>query len=67
MDAIEFGIACKEYNIQYRNRFGVIPIYSEYACNREQFLVALKKAVADGMPIETYLQKRVRHEDGRKE
>ena len=50
MDAIEFGIACKEYNIQYRNRFGVIPIYSEYACNREQFLVALKKAVADEMP-----------------
>lgn len=67
MDAIEFGIACKEYNIQYRNRFGVIPIYSEYACNREQFLVALKKAVVDEMPIETYLQKRVRHEDGRKE
>lgn len=67
MDAIEFGIACKEYNIQYRNRFGVIPIYSEYACNREQFLVALKKAVAAEMPIETYLQKRVRHEDGRKE
>lgn len=67
MNAIEFGIACKEYNIQYRHRFGVIPIYSEYACNREQFLTALKKAVVDEMPIETYLQKRVRHEDGRKE
>lgn len=67
MNSFEFGLACKEYNFQYRNRFGVIPIPSEYACSREQFLDALKTAVAEGVPIETYLAKRVRHNDGRLE
>ncbi|MBR0352114.1 MAG: hypothetical protein IJH53_02815 [Oscillospiraceae bacterium] len=67
MNSMEFALACREYNIMYRDRFGEIPIPGEYACTRSEFLDALKKAVSEEKPIETYLLKRVRHDDGRLE
>ena len=67
MNSMEFGMLCKPLNLAYRDLFGAIPVPSEYACSREEFLDAIKKAVNDRQPIETYLKKRVVHNDGRLE
>ena len=65
MNSREFGIACKELNHIYRDLFGEVPVPTEYSCTREQFFDALKQSVAERKPIETYLVKGVRHNDGR--
>ena len=67
MNSIEFGQACRQLNLAYRDLFGTIPVPSEYACTREQFLDALKQAVNERKPIETILLKRIHHNDGRLE
>lgn len=67
MNSMEFGLACREFNRAYRDLFGVVPVPDDYACTRSEFMDALKKAVSEEKPIETYLLKRVRHDDGRLE
>ncbi|QTE70073.1 hypothetical protein JRC49_09675 [Clostridiales bacterium FE2011] len=67
MNSIEFGQLCRPFNVAYRDLFGTIPVPSEYACTREQFLKALKQAVSEKKMIETYLLKRTYHNDGRLE
>ena len=65
MNSREFGMACREFNRAYRDLFGTIPVPTDYSCTREEFLAALKQSVAENKPIETYLPKRVWHNDGR--
>ena len=67
MNSIEFGQICRPLNLAYRDLFGTIPVPSEYACTREQFLDALKQAVNEKKTIETFLLKRAQHNDGRLE
>ncbi len=56
MNMLEFGIACRKYNIEYRRLFGVVPSPADYACSREEFLAALIKSVESETRIENYLK-----------
>lgn len=57
MDIFEFGIACRQYNIIYRELFDEIPSPVEYECTRESFFAALVRATEEKCKIETYLKK----------
>jgi len=45
MNCIEFGKACRPYNKAYKELFGIIPCPENFACNRDAFFDALKKAI----------------------
>lgn len=63
MDMIEFGMACKPLNREYKVLFGTIPTPSNYACTREEYYSALQKAIAEGKPITEYLDNIVQQND----
>ncbi len=45
MNSIEFGKKCRPYHIQYRDIFGKVPCYTDYACSQEEYFDALLKAI----------------------
>ena len=45
MNSIEFGKKCRPYHIQYRDIFGKVPCYTDYACSQEEYFNALLKAI----------------------
>lgn len=65
MNSIEFGMACRPYNLKYRDLFGSVPCPDDYACNREEFFQALKSAVEEKRPLDEILQKAAPQNPGR--
>ena len=63
MNSIEFGLTCKPYNIKYRDLFGEVPSYSDYACTQEEYLEALQKSVAEKLRIDAFLKRRATPQD----
>jgi len=63
MNSIEFGLTCKPYNIRYRDLFGEIPSYDDFACTQEEYLEALQKAIADKIKIDGILKRRAVPQD----
>lgn len=55
MNQIEFGKACRPLNEQYKALFGVVPTPVDYACNRDEYLAALKRAVVEKKQLSEYL------------
>ena len=54
---IEFSKACQPLNKEYKKLFGTVPTPNDYECNCEQYLEALKKAIAEQNPLDKYLKK----------
>lgn len=63
MDCITFGKTCRPYNALYKELFGVVPCPDDYACNREEFLEALIKAVESKTRIEQLIPLRAENTD----
>ncbi len=59
MTSIEFGKKCRPHLAQYRDIFGEVPKYSEFACNQDEFLQALLHAIEIKVNISTLLKKRI--------
>ncbi|MCD7885944.1 MAG: hypothetical protein LUI87_19980 [Lachnospiraceae bacterium] len=59
MKNAEFNTECIKWNKPYKEKFGVIPSIRDYACSREEYLEAMKKAVETGQPLETFLKKKI--------
>ena len=57
MNRIEFAKACQPLNKKYYELFGDIPIAIQYVATKEEYLIALQKAVDNKVKIETYLKK----------
>lgn len=55
MNHIEFSKICRPLNEQYKKLFGVVPTPADYACNREQYLTALQKAIFEKRELSEYL------------
>ena len=57
MNNIEFGKKCQPLNKKYFEFFNYIPTPTDYVASREEYLVALQKAVDDKVEISTLLKK----------
>lgn len=55
MDQIAFGKMCRPLNEQYKELFGVVPTPVDYACNRDEYLAALKSAVTEKRRLSEFL------------
>lgn len=60
MTDIEFNKSLRELNKAYKDLFCVIPVISDYSCTRDEFVSALKKAIAEKKEIGTFLRKIVK-------
>ena len=47
MNHMEFSRACQPLNETYKKMFHNVPTPLDYACTREEYFVALEKAVAE--------------------
>ena len=45
--------------MEYKKLFGKVPTPNDYRCNCEQYLDALKKAIAEQCPLEKLLEKAI--------
>ena len=54
----EFEKICPPYNIAYRDIFGYIPTQREYVCDQEEYIEALKKAIANKVELDHILKRR---------
>lgn len=63
MNSIEFGKACQPYNKTYKDLFGHIPCPEDFACNRDEFLDALKEAIETKTEIERIIPIRAINND----
>lgn len=57
MNHIEFAKKCQPLNKKYYELYGDIPIVIHYVATKEEYLIALQKAVNNKVKIETYLKK----------
>lgn len=59
MNSIEFGKKCRTYHIQYREIFGEIPCYTDYACSQDEYFGALLKAIETKTELSTFVPKHI--------
>ncbi len=57
MKSIEFGKKCRPYHIQYRDIFGEIPCYTDYACSQDEYFEALQQAIETKTELSAFLLK----------
>ena len=55
MDEYQFFAQLRPFNIKYREIFGYIPNISDYSCNRDEYLEALKKSIENKVEISEYI------------
>ncbi|MBE5861927.1 MAG: hypothetical protein IKQ25_09130 [Lachnospiraceae bacterium] len=63
MNSIEFGRKCQPFNKEYKELFGKVPCPDDYACNRDEFFDALKKAIETKTEIEKLVSVRAINSD----
>lgn len=55
MNHMEFSRACQPLNETYKKMFHNVPTPLDYACTREEYFVALEKAVAEKKQLSAFL------------
>lgn len=63
MTDIEFNKSLRELNKAYRNLFNVVPCISDFSCTRDEYVVALKKAIDEKKEIANFLKMAIKPQD----
>lgn len=55
MDNHSFNMQIRPLNIEYRKIFGEIPCITDYSCSRDEYILALKQATENFIPLNKIL------------